>query len=101
MTRQLDLKIEERETRRRDKLVKVLDFELVGTLETQGITPLGFAVKWDAWECLLTMKADIGGVRHVAFVGSDTIINCLIKTVSQAQADRLRWREDIYKPSDV
>lgn len=99
MSRQIDLKRELRETARRDALVKALDFELAGTLDTQGITLLGFAVKYDAWECLLTLKADIGGERNVSFVGSDTVMNCILKSVIYARQDRLRWKLDAYTPS--
>lgn len=101
MTRQLDKKKEEKEARRRVALVKALEFELADNLDLAGITLLGFAVKWDAFECLMTVKADIGGVRHVAFVGSDSVINAIIKATVAAKYDRLRWKEDVYKPSVI
>lgn len=96
MSRQLDIIREQRDTKRRDSLVKALEFDLAGSLEMQGIQLIGFAVKWDAYECLLTLKAEIGGDRQVAFVGSDSVMNAILKSVSQAKADRLRWRDDVY-----
>lgn len=96
MSRQLDIIREQKETKRRDALVKALEFDLAGSLEIQGIQLLGFAVKWDVFECLLTLKAEIGGDRMVCFVGSDSVMNAILKSVSQAKSDRLRWREDIY-----
>lgn len=96
MSRQLDQVREERETRRRDALVRALEFELAGALESQGITLIGFAVKFDAYECLLTIKADIGGVRKVAFVGAGSPIDCILKGVQGAKATRLRWKKDVY-----
>jgi len=99
MTRQLDQIRETRETKRRDALVRALEFELAGSLETQGTMLIGFNVKYDAYECLMTIKADLGGERKVAFVGAGSVIDCILKAVQAAQSDRLRWREDRYKPS--
>lgn len=101
MSRQLDIKAEERETARRNQLVKVLEYGLVGSLESQGIELLGIAIKYDAFNCLLTLKADVGGVRSVAFVGSDTIINCFLKAGSEASRNTLKWREDRYYQKDT
>lgn len=99
MSRQLELVQEERETKRRDALVRALEYELAGSLETQGTTLIGFAVKFDAYECLMTIKAVAGGERQVAFVGAGSPIDCILKAVQAASADRLRWREDRYTPS--
>ena len=96
MSRQLDLKQEERETARRTALIKALEFGLPGALENQGISLLGFAVKYDAFHCLMTIKADVGGVRSVAFVGSDTIMNCFLRAQAEAQDNALQWRPDKY-----
>lgn len=96
MSRQLDIKVEARETAKRDLLVKVLEFGLVGALEAQGIELLGFAFKYDAFNSLMTIKADIGGVRSVCFIGSDTLINCILKAHSEACRDTLTWRADKY-----
>lgn len=96
MSRQTDIKAEERETARRSALVKALDFGIVGGLESQGIELLGFAIKYDAFNCLLTIKAVVGGTRSVAFVGSDSIINCFLKAASDARNNALNWRADKY-----
>ena len=101
MSRQLDIKAEQRETARRDALVKALEFGIVGGLESQGIELLGFAIKYDAFNCLLTIKAIVGNTQSVAFVGSDSIINCFLKAHSCAQQDALKWRADRYHSSDV
>ena len=94
MSRQLEQIQEERATRRRDAVVRALEFELPGSLETKGITLLGFAMKYDAYECLMTLKADVGGKRQKAFVGAGSPIDCILKAVQAAGADRLRWSED-------
>jgi len=96
MSRQLDVKREEREDLRRVELVKCLEFGLVGSLKSQGIDLLGFAVKYDEFNVLLTLKVDINGTRSVAFVGSDTMINVLLKAQSEALRQGLSWRADKY-----
>lgn len=99
MSRQLEIQTEERARVKSEKLVKVLDFALVGALENQGIELLGFAFKYDAYNSLMTIKAVVGGVQSVAFVGSDTLINCILKSESEAANGRLKWREDKYAKS--
>lgn len=96
MSRQLDIKRELRETAKRDTLVKALEFGIVGALQSQGIELLGFAFKYDAFNCLMTIKADVGGVRSIAFTGSDTVINCILKAFSEASRNELHWRPDKY-----
>jgi hypothetical protein len=99
MSRQVDVKSEERETKRRDQLVKVLEYGLVGALEAQGIELLGFAFKYDAFNSLMTIKAIVGGDQSVCFVGSDSVMNCFLKAYSEARRGALRWRADKYRGS--
>lgn len=96
MSRQLEIKQEERELARRSTLVKALDFGIVGALESQGVELLGIAFKHNAYDCLMTIKADVGGTRSISFVGSDTIINCILKAYGAASRNELRWRPDQY-----
>lgn len=98
MSRQLDYEKEQREQLRRVELVKCLEFGLVGALSAQGIDMLGFAMKYDPFNCLMTLKADRNGEGIVSFVGSDTIINCFLKAQSEALRQGLKWREDKYRP---
>lgn len=99
MTRHLDVKVEERETAKRDALVRALEFGIVGALSTQGIELMGLSIKYDAFNCLLTLKADVAGVRSVSFVGSDTMVNVLLKADSMAANEVLKWRPDQYHSS--
>lgn len=99
MTRQLEIKKEARETARRLELVKALEFGIVGALESQGITMVGFAIKYDDFNCLLILKADIDDIRSIAFIGSDSIVNCILKTYQVARNGGLRWRPDQYHTS--
>lgn len=99
MSRQLELKKEVRESARRLELVKALEYGIVGALEAQGITMVGFAIKYDDFNCLLTLKADIDDIRSIAFVGSDSIVNCILKSYQEARNGGLRWRPDRYHTS--
>ena len=101
MSRQLDLKREERETARRDALVRSLEFGLVGALETQGIHLIGLAIKYETFDCLMTIKADVQGTRSVCFVGSDTLMNVILKADAMASNESLKWRPDKYHGSGV
>lgn len=99
MTRQLDLEKEVRESKRRDALIRALDYGIVGALENQGIELIGISIKHDAFNCLLTLRADIGGSRQVCFVGSDSIVNCFLKAESDASRNELKWRSCRFKHS--
>ncbi len=96
MSRQNDVDGEEREKARRIALVKAVEFNLVDALYNQGATLRGFAIRYDEFSCLMTLKVDINGVRFVAFVGSDTIMNCILKADAEAAGNRLRWKADKY-----
>lgn len=92
----LDVDIGERKVSER-KLVAVyraLDFELAGSIEAGGSILIGFSAKMSAWDCLLTIRAIQGGDRVVCFIGSDSLANCFLKAVRDAQQDMLRWRPD-------
>lgn len=97
MSRQLELDKEVAESKRRDTLVRALEYELAGLLQMSDIMMHGFAVKYDDFECLMTLKADVQGIRSVAFVASDGVIGCVLKAVQMVKYDRLRWKEDVYK----
>lgn len=101
MSRQLDQKKEIYETARRDALVKALEYSLVGSLETQGIELQGIAIRYDPFNVLMTIKADIAGKRMVSFVGSDTLMNVFLKADSMSRSTVLKWKADQYHTSGV
>lgn len=101
MSRQLEQKSEQKTTAKRELLVKVLDYGLVGALEATGIELIGFSFTYDAWACLMTIRADRGGRRDVCHVGSDTVINTFIKAYHDARGDRLVWKACKYHKSEV
>ena len=101
MSRQLEQEQETFETNRRRGLVKALEYSFVGSLEGQGIELIGFSIRYDAFNCLMTIKADIAGKRQVSFVGSDTIMNVLLKADHMARNCVLKWKDDQYHSSGV
>ena len=101
MTRQLDQAAEEREEARRKALVRALEFGLVDALENHNILLLGFAFKYDLFNCLMTIKAIVKNVTCVSFIASDTVMNCIIKADREAHRGRLRWLPDKYHQSET
>lgn len=81
-------------SRKLEAVYRALDFELAGSIEAGGSILIGLSAKMSAWDCLLTIRAVQGGERVVCFVGSDSLANCFLKAVRDAQNDMLRWRAD-------
>lgn len=101
MSRQLDIKREQHTAEKHKALIRALEFGLVGALESQGIELHGLTFKYDPFNVLLTIKAEVDGVVSVCFVGSDELINCILKAESEARRRSLRWRPDKYHQSNV
>lgn len=101
MTRQADAAAEERDNKKRDELFKALSFGIHDALEYYGADLQGLSIKYDDWNILITVRAERGGVRAVSFIGSDTIVNALLKLHSEASRDALKWKEDRYHASGV
>ena len=98
MSRLADVKVEERETKRRDQLVLVLEYGLVGALQAAGVEMLGFSFKYDAFQALMTIRADISGNRRIAHISSDSVINCFLSAHNLAHHGRLQWEPCRYHP---
>lgn len=101
MSRQLDQRSEDRANKKATRLVKALDYGLVEGLESHGAELLGLAIKHDAQFCLLTVKAAVAGMKMVAFVGSDTIVNCFLKAERDAYNGELHWKVDKYAKQTI
>lgn len=82
--------------KRHKALIKALEFDLSGSIAHHGGVLTGFSVKLEEWECLITLRAVVENVPSIAFVGSDDIINCILKAVREARRGKLQWREDRY-----
>lgn len=90
------LKWKDRGERRRKALENALENGLPDAIEATGMMFLGFTARYDVDNCLIVLKAQAGSKQQVAFVGSDSLVNCLLKCVRDAQNDRLRWQPDKY-----
>ena len=97
MTRQLEQKAEERETRRRNDLVRCLDFGLVGALGNQGWTVRGFAIKYGSVECILSIRVERDGKWFISFVSADSVADCFLRADRLAAGNLLRWKPDKYQ----
>lgn len=96
MTRQADIKAEDSDAKKRDKLVKALAFGIHDALEYYGAELRGISIKYDEYNILITVRAERGGIRAVSFVGSDSMINALLKLYAEASRDALVWKPDAY-----
>lgn len=99
MTRHLDANEEERQVKRDKAVLRALHFGLVNAVQQNGTELLGFSVRLDEWDTLITLRAVEDGVRKVAFVGADTLPNAIIKVVREGKRDKLVWREDKWAKS--
>jgi hypothetical protein len=97
MSRQLDVVAEERVIKRNEQLIRAVEFELSGVIEVQGMSLLGFSIKIEPWECLMTLRVLREDNHLVGFVGSDTVANCIVKSVAMVRRDKVVWREDKYR----
>ena len=96
MSRQLELKREVKEEARRDALNQALEFGLAGALENQGMKLLGFAIKYEEYDCLMTLKGSANEKRFVCFISADSMITCILTAVARALRTELRWKPDQY-----
>ena len=101
MSRQLDVARETREAKRVSSLVRALEFGLAGAISNQGMQLRGIAIKYEDLNSLLTIKAEVNGRVLVAFVGSDSMISCILTAEAKALANTLQWRPDRYQKSST
>lgn len=97
MTRQLDQIQEERQARKYRALVKALEYDLEGSVGHAGGVLSGFSVRFGGYETLVTLRAVVAGRHQIAFVGSSSLVEALLKCVRLAKNDELKWRGDKYK----
>jgi hypothetical protein len=96
MSRQLEAVGEERNAKRHMAIVRAVEFELLRSVEVEGVALLGFSVRLGEMECLVTLRAVRDGVKSVSFVGGEDLGGCLIKCVREAKKDNLTWKVDSF-----
>lgn len=101
MSRQLDVARETREAKRVSSLVRALEFGLAGAVSNQGMELRGIAIKYEDTNSLLTIKVEANGRMFVAFVGADSMMNCILTAEAKALGNTLQWRPDRYQVGEA
>lgn len=57
----------------------------------------GLTLKFQGFEWLLVMRAEIGGEAKVAFLTAGTALDCFIGFLYMKDENQLEWREDKYR----
>lgn len=96
MTRQLEQEVEERTKREHNAVLHAVYGGLDRAIQSTGGTLVGFSVKLSGGDCLITLRANIGEVPSIAFVGSEDFPAALRKIVREAHTGQLSWRPDRY-----
>lgn len=101
VSRQFDLKAEERTTTRNNAVIKALYFDLQGVIEFQGGKMRGFAMNYKTFQCTMVWKAVFEGKQKVAFITAETPIDCILTAMNLARHNELRWKVDVYAPKET
>jgi hypothetical protein len=96
MTRQLEQSQEDTLRRRYQRLGRAVDGELDDALQADGYELLGFSCKLSGGDCLVTLRLENGVGRFIAFVGSSSLAEALIKATREAKSGGLDYRADRY-----
>jgi hypothetical protein len=94
VSRQLQQKQEEALARRNKQILLSIEGGLSDALARAGAVLLGFSVKHGDLDCLITLRVELAGRRQIAYVGSSTLGDCLVKAMREARSDKLRWKDD-------
>jgi hypothetical protein len=85
---------EERQRKRHDRIAYAVEFGLEKAYGECQVEIHGFSVKCSGNDYLMTLRAEVDGVRVIRFVGGDSIGGCFLKAVREATGDREAWRVD-------
>ncbi len=96
MSRQLEQRMEDRNSNERKKLLLAVYGGLDSAVSQAGGNLTGLTIKFSGVDCLLVVKARFPAGPVVAFVGADDLAGCFIKATREAGSDALRWRADKY-----
>jgi hypothetical protein len=96
MTRQLEQEIEEKAAKNRKEVLAAIYGGLDSSLQSEGHELVGFSVRLEAGDCLITLRAHNGKGQMVAFVGAGDLPDALRKAVREAKGGGLNWRPDKY-----
>jgi hypothetical protein len=58
---------------------------------------VGLSVKFNGFDCLLTLKAEFPAGMMVGFVGGEDLAHVIRKAAAEAVRDTVKWREDKWR----
>lgn len=96
MSRQLEQQWEERTEREHQAVLQAVYGGMAGAVQSSGGELVGFSVKLNQGDCLITLRAVFDSGPCIAFVGSEDLPAAMRKVVRELYRDRLGWREDRY-----
>lgn len=97
MGRQLDAAREARQAKRDSAVLLAVGGGLEMALARSDAEFTGLNISFKGDSAMGVVKAFVGGCHQVAFVGADDIEGVLIKAYREANAEKLRWREDKFR----
>lgn len=97
MTSPREVELEQAQDRKARRVLRCLDGGLPASIAYSGGALVGLSVKFGAADVLLTLRANFPSGAMVAFVGGETLPNCILKAAREAGRDGLRWREDKWR----
>lgn len=94
MSRQLEAKQEARRQKQDAAVLLAVYGGLEDAVSHAGGELTGLAIKWGSGDVLFVVKAILPGGPMVGFVGASDLSAGLVKVQREAQADRIRWKQD-------
>ena len=81
-------------------LHNALDGGLTEALRQETYDLLGFSVKYDSYECLLTIRVLSNGDRLIGFVGGNCLVDLFIKAEREIKRGKVAFRQDKFVAPD-
>lgn len=94
MTRQLEQGMEDARSKRERAIVRAVENGLEDSIGFAGGVLLGFSVRTNPEDVLMTLRVELAGRKQIAFVGGSDLGSTLIKACREARQDKLKWRDD-------
>lgn len=86
--------LESRHAKERQDALMSMYGGLYDAISLSGGELYGISLKFNAVECLMTLRGQFSSGPMVSFVGSEDIAGCFCKAMREASGERLHWRDD-------
>lgn len=93
----LDIELDRRSKLEREASLLAVYGGLERGVEKAGGQLVGLSVKFNGFDCLLTLKAEFPAGMMVGFVGGEDLAQVLRKGASEAVRDNVKWRADKWR----